>query len=643
MNLITIDNLSKTYGEKTLFDKISLSIEDTDKIGLIGINGTGKTTLLNILAKLDTPDSMNIMNKNGLTIEYLSQNPQIDDDATVLSYIFSSNSPVLKLIGEYEATLDELQKSPSNLELVNELNKLSTKMDAMNAWQMESEAKSILTKLGITDFNQKMGNLSGGQRKRVSLAAALIRPCDLLILDEPTNHIDNDTIEYLEQQLQSRKTAILMVTHDRYFLEKVANCITELEKGKLHRYEGSYSKYLELKAQRLHDEKRIEEKKQSLYKQELDWMRKGVEARRTKAKYRKDAFYQLENSLNKDESGQVTIDVASNRLGSKILEFKSLSKTYADNPLFKSLEYTILKTDRIGIIGENGSGKTTLLNLLAGRIDSDQGKVEWGSTVKLGYFTQEQKNALDVKMEMKSDQRVIDYVKEGAHFVEKSDGTKITAEKMLELFLFPSHAQYNLIQSLSGGEKRRLYLLRILMEAPNVLFLDEPTNDLDIETLGILEEYISDFSGPVITVSHDRYFLDKVCNKIFAFSPNKQGYTKSKISYYIGNYSDYKEKLEAEIEEEIEEKISPKPTAPKSEKVKKKLSYKQQRQWETIEDELADLENTISDLDKKMIKANTDFVLLNKLSKEKEELELKFLEKMELWEELSKLVEEFNQ
>lgn len=643
MNLITIDNLKKIYGDKTLFNEVFLSIEDTDKIGLIGINGTGKTTLLNIIAGLDSPDSMNIMTKNGLTIEYLSQNPQIDDNATVLNHIFSSSSPVLKLIGEYEDTLDAIDSNPDDIKLINSLHNLSTQMDAMNAWQMESEAKSVLTKLGVTDFHQTMGSLSGGQRKRVSLAAALIRPCDLLILDEPTNHIDNDTIEYLEEQLTLRKTAILMVTHDRYFLEKVANTITELEKGNLHRYQGSYSKYLELKAQRLHDEKRIEEKKQSLYKQELDWMRKGVEARRTKAKYRKDAFYQLEDSLNKDNSDQLTIDMASNRLGSKILEFKSLSKTYTSKPLFQTPEYTILKTDRIGIIGENGSGKTTLLNLLAGKIEADQGMIEWGSTVKLGYFTQEQTASNDPKMQMKPEEKVIEYIKEGAHFVEKSDGTKITAEKMLELFLFSSNSQYNLISSLSGGERRRLYLLRILMEAPNVLFLDEPTNDLDIETLGILEEYIADFSGPVITVSHDRYFLDKICNKIFAFSPNPNNNTKSKLTYYTGNYSDYKEKYKEEMSEIIsEEKTVSKHTQQKIQKEKKKLSYKEQKQWETIEDDIMTLEDSISILDQKMIKANTDFILLNKLTQEKEALEIELLSKMELWEELSKLVEELS-
>ncbi|MGL5439426.1 MAG: ABC-F family ATP-binding cassette domain-containing protein [Filifactoraceae bacterium] len=640
MNLITIDKLKKTYGEKTLFHDIFLSIEEGNKIGLIGINGTGKTSLLKILANLDSPDSMAITTKNGIKIEYLSQTFETNNDDTIIDYIFSGNSPVLKLIGKYEGTLKMIEKQPDNLELVDILHQLNTEMDAMNAWQIESEAKAILTRFGIKDFSQKINSLSGGQRKRVALAAVLIRPCDLLILDEPTNHIDNDTIEYLEQYLQSSKCAILMVTHDRYFLEKVANTIMELEKGKLYRYDGSYSKYLELKSQKLYDEKRIEEKKQSLYKQELAWMQKGVEARRTKAKYRKDAFYQLEDSLNKDRQEQFTIDIAGSRLGNKILEFNDLAKKYNEKSLFKSSEYTVLKTDRIGIIGENGSGKTTFLNLLSGQIVPDEGLIEWGSTVKIGYFTQEQDLSADSDVKLDPNQKVIEYIKDSAHFIEKSDGTKITAEKMLELFLFSSQSQHNLIGKLSGGEKRRLYLLKILMSSPNLLFLDEPTNDLDIETLSILEDYISDFNGPVITVSHDRYFLDKICNKIFSFEPDPTNTFKSKIKYIVGNYTDYKEK--SAPEETVLKEIKKQTTKNKTSKPtleNRKLTYKEQKQWETIEEEILKIEEEISTINTKMLKANTDFVLLNKLTQEKDILELELLEKMELWEKLTELVE----
>jgi len=636
MNLYQIDKLYKTYGDKKLFEDVSLSIEHDDKIGVIGINGAGKTTLLNIIAGRDTADNIETIKSGKIAIEYLSQNPDIQEELTVLEQIFKSESPIVMLVGKYEEIMTSLEKNPDDEKLQQEMIAITQKMDSQNAWTLESEAKKILTKLKIVEFDKKMKELSGGQRKRVALAGALIRPSDILILDEPTNHIDNDTIDFLEDHLKSIRTGLIMVTHDRYFLDRVTNTIVELENGKLHKYKGNYSKYLELKQQREQDQVKIEYKKQRLYKQELEWIRKGVEARRTKQKARKDRFEELEKEIDRSEKDNLDIDVASTRLGSKIIEAYDLSMSYGDKKLFQDFTYTINRTDRIGIIGNNGRGKSTLLNILAGRIKPTAGILEFGDTINIGYYTQE-------NLDMDGNLRAIEYIRETAEYVTKKDGSKITASQMLENFLFTPTAQYTYIRNLSGGEKRRLYLLKILMDSPNVLFLDEPTNDLDIETLSILEEYINYFDGPVITVSHDRYFLDKVCNKIFSFEEDGE------IHYTMGNYQDYYDrKIEINIESAELNKSLNKANGENSTEIsnqredknkKIKLSYKEQREYDNIENEIKEIEEELETISKNLRNSGSDFIKLQKLTAEQEHMENKLMEKMERWEHLEKILE----
>ncbi|MEG0152674.1 MAG: ABC-F family ATP-binding cassette domain-containing protein, partial [Cellulosilyticaceae bacterium] len=488
MILVSAENISKTYGEKVIFDNISFSINSLEKIGLIGVNGTGKTSLLRILSGSEVPDKGDIITSNELMVEYLPQNPKFEDDNTVLEQVFRGESRVMRVLREYEQTLFDLEENPSDEELTNRLIHLGTEMDVADAWQLESEAKAILTKLGVHNFADKVGTLSGGQRKRIALAGALIRPCNLLILDEPTNHLDNDTIDYLEELLKNKKCALLMVTHDRYFLDRITNRIIELDEGKAYKYEGNYGTFLELKFQREAIDKRAREKEKTLFKQELEWMRKGVEARRTKQKARQDRFHDLKDNMNNKQDEKLEISLSTSRLGKKILEIKELSKSFNDKVCLKDFEYTLVREDRIGIIGQNGIGKSTLLNILNEDMIADSGIVDKGETVRIGYYSQENKD-LDEKL------RVIDYVKERGEYVRAADGSMVTAAKMLERFLFPAHIQYSPISKLSGGEKRRLYLLSILMMAPNVLILDEPTNDLDIETLTILEDYLDYYNG----------------------------------------------------------------------------------------------------------------------------------------------------
>ena len=632
MNLLSTESLSKAYGEKKLFDKVAFGIDDSDKIGLIGINGTGKTSFLKVIAGIDEADAGSFIKSSNLKIEYLAQNPDFDFEITVLEQVFEGSSPLMVLLREHENVSSSLEKNPSDTKLQMRLMELNAKMDLNEAWQIEREAKTVLMKLGIMEFDKKIGELSGGQRKRVAMAGALIRPCDLLILDEPTNHIDNETITYLEDYLSNRKGALLMVTHDRYFLDRVVNKIWELDEGKLYAYQGAYTKFLELKAQREADDKRIQEKKQSLYKSELAWMRKGVEARRTKQKARKDRFKILETEIDKSSDEKLDISVAGKRLGRKIIEINDISKSFGDKVVLKNFTYTVLKGDRIGIVGNNGEGKSSLLNAIAKKLDLDSGTIEIGETIKIGYYSQE-------NIDMDTSLRVIEYIKNKAEYIETSDGTKITAAMMLEKFLFTGDMQWSFISKLSGGERRRLYLLSVLMEGPNVLLLDEPTNDLDIQTLAILEDYIDEFNGPVITVSHDRYFLDKIADKIFAF----EGDGNIEISF--GDYTDYSEKKKQTIEDIASETVKAllKDKDKSSEakpKAKTKFSYKEQQEFDTIDEKIEQTETKLAQIKIDMEKNAADFVKLAELTKEEERLNSSLEELMERWAYLNELAEE---
>ncbi len=630
MLLLSATDLCKTHGLKIIFDHISLHIDSGDKIGLLGVNGTGKSTLLRILSGLAQADEGEIQTSNQLVLEYLPQHPDFDEDATVLQQIFRGESPFMKVLRNYEQTLDALERYPGDQQLTQQLLDLSAQMDAQNAWQLESEAKAILNKLGIHDVSAKVQTLSGGQRKRIALAGALIRPCNLLILDEPTNHLDHEAIEFLEQHLKNKNCALLMVTHDRYFLDRVTNRILELSNGKLYAYEGNYETFLELKTQREEEQQRIQEKAQALYKQELAWMRKGVEARRTKQKARIERFYQLEDSLTVQQEDKLEISLQHSRLGKKIIELDHLHKTFGDKVCIDDLTYTVVRDDRIGIIGNNGLGKSTLLNIIGKQLPYDSGSVILGDTVRIGYYTQD-------NSDLPLDMRVIDYVREKGEYIHSSDGSLISAARMLERFLFSGAQQHAFIHQLSGGEKRRLYLLGVLMDDVNVLLLDEPTNDLDIQTLQILEDFIDHFNGPVLAVSHDRYFLDRIARRIFAFEGN------GVVDIYTGNYSDYAEKKQQA--EPTEAAPAPKEkkgdTRQRTQKIK--FTYQEAKEYDAIENDIAALETQIQQCDLDMAANSTDFAKLNELNQQKERLEQQLSEKMERWEYLMNKAEQIAQ
>lgn len=625
MNLISIENICKSFSEKPLIENINLGIGENDKIGLIGVNGTGKTTLLKIIAGIIEPDEGKITKKNNINIEYLYQDIDFQEDLTVIEQVFKGNSENIKLVKRYREALN--RDNIDNAEIM----KLTEEMDAKNAWALESEAKSILTKLGISNFKQKVKKLSGGQKKRIALAGALINPSDLLILDEPTNHLDNTTIEWLEEYLKTKKGAVIMITHDRYFLDKAVNKIVELERGNIHLYEGNYNYYLEKKAERQEIESGTERKVKSILRKELAWMRQGVKARGTRQKARIDRFNELKNREFNSDKDELDISVASTRLGKKIIEVKDIEKSFGDKKIIDDFSFTLLRDDRIGILGDNGSGKSTLLNIITGKLEADSGIVDIGETVNIGYFTQETEY-------MDNETRAIEYIREYREYIETKDGEKISASQMMERFLFPPSDQWTPIGKLSGGEKRRLYLLKILMNAPNILVLDEPTNDLDIDTLTVLEDYIDEFKGAVILVSHDRYMLNRVVERVFVFEG------EGNINEYTGNYNYFKEQKEIErelIEEQNKEneiKDNKKDKNYKKDKVLK-FSYNEKREWETIDEEIAKLETKLQDNEKQTLEAATDYEKLQKLLEEKTEIEQKLEEKMERWIYLNELDE----
>lgn len=635
MNLITLENISKSYSEKELFSNINLGINEGDKIGVIGINGTGKSTLLKIIAGIEVEDSGRIIKNSLINIEYLPQLPEFDAEKTVIQEVFRGNSPIIKVIREYEEALEDKNSNPERIM------KLTHSMDNLNAWTIESEAKAVLTKLGIMDFNVKVGTLSGGQRKRIALAGALVNPSDLLILDEPTNHLDNETIDWLEQYLNKRKGALLMITHDRYFLDRVANEIIELDGGNLYTYEGNYSTFLQKKIEREEIEASSEKKRQSLLRKELAWIRRGAKARSTKQKARIDRFEKLTDEAIDLNEDKLEISLAGTRLGKKVIELNNITKVFRDKKVIDDFSYIVLRRDRVGIIGPNGEGKSTLMNIISGKLKPDSGTVEVGETVKIGMFSQE-------SYHMNEGMRVIEYIREGAEFIENSEGYKLSASQMLERFLFTGSDQWTPISRLSGGEKRRLYLLRVLMESPNVLLLDEPTNDLDIETLKVLEDYIEEFPGAVISVSHDRYFLDRMAERIFSFEG------KGKITQYTGNYSDVKE-LRDENTKLLEEENKSLKDGKANQKHKEdvnvlkkknntlKFSYKEQREYDEIDNIVADLEQRLEQIEKDMHYYSTDYGKLNNLMKEKEETEQLLEEKMDRWMYLNELAEKIEE
>lgn len=631
MNLITLENISKSYSEKILANNVSLGINEGEKIGLIGVNGTGKSSFLKIVAGVEEPDEGTVTKGNRVRIEYLAQTPDYDDNATVLEQVFKGNSEEMRILREYEELLEKIDKGEVKENDSERLIKLQGKIDALNLWDMESEAKNVLTKLGITNFEEKVGNLSGGQKKRIMLAAALITPCELLILDEPTNHLDNETISWLEEYLNSRKGALLMITHDRYFLDRVTNRILELDRGRLFSYDGNYSVFLEKKMERIAIEKASEEKRQNLMRKELAWVRRGAKARTTKQKARLQRFDELVNQEGFIENENIEISVMGTRLGKKIIEIEHLNKSFSDKKIVDDFNYIVLRSDRIGIVGPNGIGKSTLMGMIEGKVAPDSGEIIKGETVKIACFSQEDTH-------MHPEMRAIDYIKEAGEYLQTATGERITASQMCEKFLFDGTLQWTMIGMLSGGERRRLHLLRVLMEAPNVLLLDEPTNDLDIETLNRLEDYLDDFGGVVITVSHDRYFLDRICNKIFSYEGN------GKIDIYTGNYGDYLLSKEEEAVNNKEKEVAvdknkKEPSVDKNKNKGKvlKFSFKEQREFETIDEEIMTLEEKIEELDSLMAKHASEYGRLQELMEEKAKVEEELAFKYERWEYLNEL------
>jgi len=635
LNILSAEEISKSYSEKILFNDISLGIGDGDKIGLIGINGTGKSTLLKVIAGLETTDTGRVIKGNGVRVGYLEQSPVFEAGTTVLEQVFEGPTPIMELLREYERVLKESGQNAEDKHLQKRILELMHKMDSMNAWAIESEAKTILTKLGIENFDADVATLSGGQRKRIAMAGALINPTELLILDEPTNHIDNDSVDWLEKYLHTRKGALLMVTHDRYFLERIANRIIELDNGKLYSYQANYSKFLEMKAEREELEQASDRKRQGLLRTELEWIRKGAQARSTKQKARIDRFEKLQDIKSASHDDNIEIQVGASRLGRKIIEIENIQKSYGDNVFIKDFNYILLRDDRIGIIGPNGIGKSTLLRIITGEIKPDLGKVNIGETVKIGFFTQE-------NVDMDQSLRVIEYIRLVAEIIETKNGS-ITASQMLERFLFPPSVQWTPVSKLSGGERRRLYLLSILMGTPNILLLDEPTNDLDIQTLTILESYLDEFPGAVITVSHDRYFLDRIATKIFSFEG------EGHINKYAGNYSDYREydlrqaasedanKKHSEDKKDINSQNKEDRQTQKERPIK--FTFKEQKEFEEIDDLISKQESNIEELKTEIDNTSSDFELLQELLAKQQKLEEQLEYMVERWTYLYELAD----
>ncbi|MFN9613877.1 MAG: ABC-F family ATP-binding cassette domain-containing protein [Dolichospermum sp.] len=632
MSLVTLQSVKKDFGIKELLKDANFSLDTNDKVGLIGTNGSGKSTLLKMIARLESIDSGQILVNSGAKIVYLPQQPDIDENHTVLEQVFADSGEQMHLVKEYEELSDKLAHYPDDSQLMSRLSSVMQRMDATGAWEVETNAKIILTKLGIADFDVKVGTLSGGYRKRIALAAALISEPDLLLMDEPTNHLDALSVEWLQSYLNRYRGALLLITHDRYFLDRVTNKIIEIDRGDIYTYTGNYSYYLEKKALAEESAVSTQRKHQGILRRELEWLKKGPKARSTKQKARIERAHALRDTEFKQLNGKVDISTIGRRIGKKVIELKNVSKAYNGRTLIKDFTYEFSPEDRIGIIGGNGAGKSTLMDIITARVKPDSGIVEIGSTIHIGYFNQHSEELLTAVNE---DQRVIDYIKEEGEFIEISDGTKITASQMLERFLFPGNQQYAPIHKLSGGEKRRLFLLRILISAPNVLILDEPTNDLDVQTLAVLEDYLEDFNGCVIVVSHDRYFLDRTVDTIFALEAG------GSLRQYPGNYSiylDYKKAEEAQPQETAKAVIVEKVTSPVIEtKKRRRLSNWERREFAELEVKIANLEAEKTELEKKLATMAGNYSEVQKLYEQVETLKKNIDLSTERWLELAEM------
>lgn len=626
--VLTVEDLGKSYGEKVLFGHVNLNVNDGDKIGIVGVNGTGKSTFLKTVAGRLEADTGSMTKMRNLRISYLEQAKEFDSDNTVLMEVFKDETPLMEALREYELALAKFEAGDLSEKNQQKMVKSSAQIDSLNGWNVESDAKNILTHLGINNFEAKVSTLSAGQQKRLALATALIQPCDLLLLDEPTNHLDSDTIGWLEDYLAHIKCSLLMVTHDRYFLDHVASSILEFDKGRTYSYEGNYSDYLEQKAARIEREEAGERKRQNFLRNELAWIRRGAQARSTKQKARIQRYEEVRDQKVDIARNQIEMGLAGSRLGRTVIELEHVNYKVGERDIVKDFSYVVLRNDRIGILGGNGAGKTTLLNLISGRLQPVKGNVTIGQTVKLGYFSQTNEE-LDVRL------RAIEYIREEANFITLADGTKLSASQLMERFLFPPELQWTHIGRLSGGEKRRLFLLRVLMSEPNVLLLDEPTNDLDLETMGILESFIEDFNGAIVFVSHDRFFVDRMARKVFVCDG------RGNFETYVGGYSDYHQrKVEEEARQHAEmakvNRQKSKVTADIAEekqpvKKKKGLTLGEQKEYAEIEAVIASKEGELKVIQLQMSQNATDYDKLRELTKEEQRCSEELERLMDRW------------
>lgn len=646
MSIFTLQGVKKDFGIKEILKDANFSLGPTDKVGLIGTNGSGKSTLLKMIAGLEPIDVGERLVNSGVRIVYLPQQPEVDEDRTVLEQVFADSGDRMRLVRQYEEISDQLAHGiGSHDQLMAQLSQVTQQMDALEAWELETQAKIVLSMLGLEDFHLRVGDLSGGYRKRIALATALLSEPDVLLMDEPTNHLDALSVEWLQSYLNRYRGALLLITHDRYFLDRVTNRILELDRGELYSYDGNYSYYLEKKALSEEAEASSQRKHRGVLRRELEWLKRGPKARSTKQKARIDRIHDMQTKEFRQTQGKVEIATAGRRIGKKVIELNGISKSYGDRVLIEDFSYEFNPEDRVGIIGGNGAGKTTLMNIITGKVQPDHGTVDIGSTIQIGYFDQHSDDLM-----LNPNQRVIEYLKEVAELVKTADGSVITASQMLERFLFPPNQQYAPIHKLSGGEKRRLFLLRVLMSAPNVLILDEPTNDLDVQTLAVLEEYLEDFNGCVIVVSHDRYFLDRTVDSIFALEPG------GKIRQYPGNYSLYLEYQQAAAPSEAkptrsDRKSSSSPVLDAAVKPEagaepmnsatakpRKLSYKEKRELEQLETQIPELEQEKQAIETLLYdNPGQDFAEIQRLTQRLAELERSIETNTERWLELAEL------